>query len=107
MSKNDIVTELASKRMVEEIISNISKGTFPDTDDLAQDIYVALLNKPEEKLQQLYTNKQMNYFVTVMVRNNLMSMNSPYYYNYMRYHQNRSEFINKEDLLDDDDTTDL
>lgn len=94
MSDYDVVNDIAKKKMVETIISNVGKGTFPCTDDLAQDIYLELLNKVDKKptyLVQLTQKKQLNFYITRMVMNNLFSKNSRYYYNYLRYEQLKSD----------------
>jgi len=107
MTKTEIVNEIANKRMIEQIISNISKGNFEDTEDLAQDLYLELLEKPEEKVVTLYNKKQMNFFLTRIVMNNLYSQNSRYYYNYARWRQKRSEFTYNDDIdVNDDDEND-
>lgn len=95
-TQTQIIEEIAKNKIVETIIDNVSKGTFPDTDDLSQDIYVELLSKPEEKIQQLYENNQLNYFIATMVKNNLFSVNSRYYYNYQKWNNNRTTFNNIE-----------
>ena len=68
MTHFEIVEELARNRTVEEIVDNISKKTFPYTDELA-----------------------LNYFIVRMVRNNLFSRNSPYYQTYIRWDERKSE----------------
>lgn len=92
-----IIEQLAKDKTIETIVDNISKGSFPYTEDLVQDLYIELLSKPEDKIIQMYEKKQLNYFITTMVRNNLYSKNSRYYYNYMRWEQNRSEFTNNKE----------
>ena len=97
MTKEEIIKWVADNRMIETIISNVGKGTYPHTDDLAQDLYLELLEKPEEKLLPLYEKNQMNFYITRMVMNNLLSHNSRYYYNYIRWDERRSELRIKQD----------
>lgn len=106
MTKIEIVNEIANNRMIEQIISNISKGNFEDTDDLAQDLYLELLEKDDEKVVAIYNKKQMNFFLTRIVMNNLYSQNSRYYYNYARWRKNRSEFTYNDDIDVNDDEDD-
>lgn len=100
MTKADIIAELAKNKVVETIISNIGKGTFKDTEDLTNDIYLELLEKPEDTIKGMYEKNQLNFFITRMVKNNLYSVNSRYYYNYGRWNNNRSTFKTEEDKDD-------
>lgn len=105
MSDLEVINKMAQTRMIETIISNNAKGTYPCTDDLAQDIYVELIEKTEKKpnyLVDLYKKKHLNFYVTRIVMNNLFSKNSRYYYNYMRWYLNRSD----EEITDNDVNTD-
>lgn len=79
--KNEIIDELAKGHVVEDIIANISKGSDDDTlKDLAQMIYVWLLESDDDKIESMYEKKQLNYYITRMAINNLHSKNSRYYY---------------------------
>lgn len=79
--KKDIIDELAKGHVVEDIIANISKGSDDDTlKDLAQMIYVWLLESDDDKIESMYERKQLNYYITRMAINNLHSKNSRYYY---------------------------
>jgi hypothetical protein len=93
MTKSEIINQLAIERKVEELISNITKA--PPTEgeeDLAQDIYLALLEKNDRLIEQLYKDNQLIYFITRMLINNLRSKTSPYYYKYKRYENNKTNF---------------
>lgn len=97
MTKNEIIKWVANTKMIETIIANIGKGTYPYVDDLAQDLYLELLEKPEDKLIPLYEKNQMNFYITRMVMNNLLSHNSRYYYNYLRWDEKKNELKIKQD----------
>lgn len=91
MNNFEIIEELARNKVVEEIISNISKRTFKDIEELSQDIYLSLLEKSPELIIGLYERNELKFFITRMVRNNLFSHNSPYYQKYQRWNERRSE----------------
>lgn len=91
MNNIEIIEELARNKVVEEIVSNISKRSFPYTDELAQDIYLSLLEKSPDLIEGLYNKGEIKYFIVKMVRNNLFSRNSPYYTKYMRWNERKSE----------------
>lgn len=85
-TKQEIIEGLSTQKKVEELISNITKA--PPTDDecdLAQDIYLALLEKDDKLIEELYTSDQLIFFITRMLINNLRSITSPYFYKYKRY----------------------
>ena len=99
MTKNEIIEELAKNKVVEEIAINTSKGSYPDLDDFINDIYLELLEKPEDKIQQLYQKNQIKFFISRMITNNLFSANSRYYYKYQLWNNKRTEL--KEFKTDD------
>lgn len=105
MSNTEIIEELAKNKIVEEIISNISKGTFKDTEELIQDIYLNLLEKSPELIIGLYERNELKFFITRMVHNNLFSKNSPFYMKYGRWNERRTEITNdiKDNLENDRD----
>lgn len=97
-TKYQIIEELAKQHKIEEIISKITKGSKEDTlNDLANDLYLDLLNKPEDTIQKLYygpdpnpqdkpyKNNQLDFFLTRAIINNINSKNSPYYYKYRKF----------------------
>ena len=83
--KQNIINKIAQDRMVETIVANVAKDTTDeDLTDLCQDIYLALMEKDEETIEDLYTKKQLNYYVTRMVINNIDSSTSRFYYIYKK-----------------------
>lgn len=83
--KQSIINKIAQDRMVETIVANVAKDTTDeDLTDLCQDIYLALMEKDEETIEDLYTKKQLNYYITRMVINNIDSSTSRYFYNYKK-----------------------
>lgn len=92
MSKQDIIDTIAKQRLVEDIVYNVAvKKDDDQLNDLIQDIYISLLEKEEKLIQHLFITKQMNFFITRMVINNIFSKNSPYYTNYKKYSINAIE----------------
>lgn len=85
MTKNEIIERIAKEKMIEEIINNLAIGeTKFNLDDLKQDVYLALLNKDEDKIIQLYINKQLKFYIVRMIINQLFSKTSPYYLKYKK-----------------------
>lgn len=104
MNKIEIIKELAEKKTIETLIQNIVKTSIDKDDtlkDLSQDLYVDLLNKDDKKIEGLYNNGQLLFFLTKAIYNNLYSVNSPYYYKYKRF-QNKSEELKNINIVDGD-----
>lgn len=100
MTKNEIIGILATENVVEDIVKNISNGKKDDTlKDLAQMIYEWLLETEEEKIVSMYEKKQLNYYISRMVSNNINSKNSRYYYLFKKpeMHNDIKDVIDGED----------
>ena len=96
MTVHDIVDTLARDRAVEKMIDNITDGVAYDPtalQDLAQDIYVSLLEKGD-KLIDVYEEGHINFYLSRIVCNNIMSNTSPYFCNYIKP-QKMAEKINE------------
>lgn len=98
MNKNDIIAELARENAVEKMVKAYLKGKYDqDVADLVQDIYLSLLEKEEEYIVRLHEKNELWYFIMGMVKNNLFSKNSPFYYKYKLWEQKRETFEYNED----------
>lgn len=91
MTKNEILSELAKEKFIENTLKNISKGSFKNIDDLSQDLYLKLLEKDEDKIVDLYEKKQLNYFIVKMITTNLFSPRSDYAYDYKKWDDKRTD----------------
>lgn len=90
MSKSEIVLSLATSRKVESILE-CNRTDSPFVKDLAQDIYLQLLEKDEGLIQGLYERNELEWFIRKMITNNLFSVTSPYYRNYEAFRQRSCE----------------
>ena len=83
---NKAVEKIAKDKIVEGIIYNVARSNNrgEDLKDLANDIYLELLEKDEEFLNGIYERNQIQYFITRIVLNNINSKTSPYYYKYRK-----------------------
>lgn len=98
MEKEEIVKELAQAKKVEKIINNVNKGSIKQKDvlqDLAQDIYYALLLK--DNLSEIYEKGELDYYISRIVINQLKSTNSPFYYTYRKNNKNNTQIDGFED----------
>lgn len=87
MTNAQIINEIANNGLVEEIIQGVSYSKFENTEnlnDLAQDIYLQLLQMKTDKLNDLYTKNQLRYWIARIVVNSIHSKTSPYFYTYKK-----------------------
>lgn len=90
MGKNAIIGELARQRRVEEMLK-MEKVSSPYVSDLAQDIYLQLLEKDVALIEGLYERGELLYFVRKMITNNIFSVTSPYYRKYEDFRRRSDE----------------
>ena len=84
MSTREVVERIAKEGWVEECIKTVSGGVWrSEYSDLVQDVLIELLN--QEKIVGLYQRNQLRYYVMRIVRNNIQSNTSRFYYRYRRF----------------------
>lgn len=96
---NQIVEQLAKDKLVEHLVSKYAPLSKPYIKDLAQDIYIELLNKPEWLLMHLIENEEIEYYIRRIIKNQLFSKTSRYYYNYKKFLEKTDEITEKERQL--------
>ena len=97
MDKYKIIDEISKDKVVEEVVYNIGDRGDEDLKDLAQDIYINLLEKEDNLIETLYSENQLKYFIIRMVVNNIHSKNSPYY---TKYKKDKINKVKIEELYD-------
>ena len=97
MNKYKIIDEISKQKVVEEIVYNIGDRGDEDLKDLIQDIYINLLEKEDDLIENLYNTNQLKYFIIRMVVNNIHSKNSPYY---TKYKKDKINKVKIEELYD-------
>ena len=88
------IQEIAEKHILEKMVSKLADASdirLGFLKDLAQDIYVSLLEQ-KDRIEAMPTTEQLLYIQRV-VYNNLKSKTSRYYYNYKRYAEKKAELI--------------
>ena len=93
ISKADIIETLAQEKRVEALVENIAHHSLTaDLKDLCQMVYMILLEYDEVKLQDLWENDQMNFFLTRIILNQYRSSNSPFHTIFRKF-QERSVYM--------------
>lgn len=91
--KETIIEILAKERRVEALVENIAHHSLTaDLKDLCQMVYLILLEYDESKLQDLWENGQINFFLVRIILNQYRSSNSPFHAIFRKY-QERSLYI--------------
>jgi len=86
MTKMDIIAELAEDRTVERMVLGYVHRyelTY-DLQDLCQLIYVALMGKPAREIQRMYHAKELTNYIGGIIRHQVNSTSSEYYYTIIR-----------------------
>lgn len=84
MNKYQIIEKIAKDRLVEHIVK---RKTDEHVDDLSQDIYEILLDKPASLIEQLYERGELQYYIGRVAHNNIFSTTSGYYRTYKKPEQ--------------------
>ena len=88
MDKMTIIKTLAEEKRVEALVKNIAHQPLTaDLKDLCQMVYLILLEYDESKLQDLWENEQMNFFLARIILNQYRSSNSPFHSIYRKYQE--------------------
>ena len=85
MTKIEVVDIIAREHLVERIVNKLlssSKNPFDCPEDLIQDLYLILLNSDENLIVTLYNKGELGFYLLKIARNQLLSVNSKYYYTY-------------------------
>lgn len=92
MRKHDIIDEWARNRMVEQLLSTQTQyKSNPYIEDLAQDIYIILLNEDDELIERLYNEGALVFYTIRIIRNNLYSTTSEFFYKYQKFRKLTNE----------------
>ena len=89
MNKTQIISQIASENLVERVINKIDSTIMANYPDLADDIYLSLMEKDNDTIDSLFESGQLAFFIIRMVKNNIFSSNSPYYRIYKKHENNK------------------
>jgi hypothetical protein len=103
LTKKEIVESLYKSRELYNICRKIC--TAKDTDDLLQEVVLILLSKDEEKICELYFNKQLKFFIIKIIQNQVNSISSPFYTKFRKF-SHISTNIDEIDLIEKNNDND-
>ena len=82
----EIIDQLARERRVETMLANIAKKPVSGTlEDLCQMVYLILLEYDDAKIEDLWENGQINFFIARILLNQYRSTNSPFHKLFRKY----------------------
>lgn len=96
MDKRGVVELLAKERRVENLVQVICKVTSPILSDLAQIIYLALLEYDERRIVDMYNSEQINFFIVRIIKNQWLSTTSPFYHLMRKFGRRSNEITTYE-----------
>ena len=96
MDKANIIKQIAQERMVESMVQNIAHQALnDDLSDLCQMVYLILLEYDDDKLQDLWENNQIRFFLARIIVNQYRSSNSPFHILYRKFRTIIDEEVQK------------
>lgn len=99
---NSIITDLYEKKIVKDIIRNMQVAE-QDADDLEQEIYTILLEYDSNKIIEMYSKKQLKFFLVGVIQRQYFSKTSPFYKKYKKYYTLVDEnVVNKSEVNDEE-----
>ena len=105
MTKCDVVEKLYKDGTVDRIIYKLlssSKNPFDCPEDLIQDIYLLLLQKDDDLIVNLYNKGEIGFYLLKIARNQLLSVNSSYYYTYIKLGANSDDITQATNIPTED-----
>ena len=106
MTKYEVVDIIAREHLVERIVNKLlssSKNPFDCPEDLIQEIYLLLLQKNDDLIVNLYNKGEITYYLLRVVRNQLLSVNSKYYYTYIKFRANSDDLTQAANTIPEKD----
>lgn len=96
--------KLSRENQVEKIVFKLlpsSKNRFDCPEDLVQDIYILLLEKEDDFVEKLYTKGELGFWLLGVVKKQLISENSRYYYMYVKFGVQSDKLEKAKDFIDE------
>ena len=106
MTKYEVLDIIAREHLVERIVNKLlssSKNPFDCPEDLIQDVYLLLIEKSDKLIVDLYERGELGYYILKVVRNQLLSVNSKYYYTYIKLGANSDDLTQATNTITTED----
>lgn len=106
MTKYEVIDIIAREHLVDRIVNKLlssSKNPFDCPEDLIQEIYLLLLQKDDDLIVNLYDKGELAYYLLKIARNQLLSVNSKYYYTYIKLGANSDDLTQAANTITTED----
>ena len=103
MKKDEVIKYLINKKLVERLGAHYQSYLENLKEDFQQELWLIILELPEDKIIRLYEDKQLDFYILSIARNQITNSNSKF----NRKYRDRMEIIPldfKEALKDRDNT---
>ena len=99
--KNKIITKIYNEGLVQTLVSKYADNLLPqDLEDIIQDIFVYICEFSEEKIERLFDDNILNFYVVKIIKNQMKSKTSAVYTNYRKFNKIYMEF--KEEIYNEE-----
>lgn len=95
MTKNAIIEDIYNRDIIKSQLKKYWEEDSDNLSDIEQDIYILLLQLPEDILNEMYDNEKILHWISATLRRQIRSKNSYYYKKY-------KDFKNRTSSIDDD-----
>ena len=75
-TRNTIIKEIYNEKIIERCLAKYSKRMNGFIEDVVQDIYMMIIEMPEDKLLKLYTDNELTYYILTICRNQCVNIYS-------------------------------
>ena len=66
---NQIIEEIYNEKIIERCLAKYSKRMNGFIEDVVQDIYMMIIEMPEDKLLKLYNDNELTYYILTICKN--------------------------------------
>lgn len=75
-TRNTIIEEIYNEKIIERCLAKYSKRMNGFIEDVVQDIYMMIIEMPEDKLLKLYNDNELTYYILTICRNQCVNIYS-------------------------------
>ena len=68
-TRNQLIEEIYNEKIIERCLAKYSKRMKGNIEDVVQDIYMMIIEMPEDKLLKLYNDNELTYYILTICRN--------------------------------------
>lgn len=78
MNKEEIISNIIQSNIVEKVTNSLLNTLGPYKDDFIQEMYLIILELPDDKLFELYNKGQLYFYIVRILRNQAINSKSKF-----------------------------